>query len=179
MKIFKYILSICSMFSKVHAFKPIIRPATVPMDKATLFQPGELVKDFQISFLREAELKHGRLAMLASIIIPSIELFTDNLGINGLQNQPQAVQIQLLFTMFILEFKSMIIGWEDPTKKPFRLKDDHQPGDFELVFWDKNSDFDIKETNIQMDMELNHCRLAMIGVLGMIVQELVTQKQLF
>jgi hypothetical protein len=163
------------MFSIVDAFKPVIRPATTPLDKLTFFQPGELVKDFQISFLREAELKHGRLAMLASIIIPSIELFTDKLGINGVQNLPQDLQIELLCLMFLFEFKSMIIGWEHPTKKPFTLKDDYQPGDLEFGIWKENNEY----TNMEMDMELNHCRLAMIGALGMIVQELVTQNQLF
>jgi len=36
-----------------------------------------------------------------------------------------------------------------------------------------------EETNIQMDKELNNGRLAMVGALGMIVQELVTHQQLF
>ena len=152
---------------------PIIRPATVPLNKAILFQPGELVKDFQLSFLREAELKHGRLAMIAAVIIPNLEFNPTDLGINALQNQPVGFQLMFLAFMLNIEFVSMIQGWEHPTKKPFTLKEDYQPGDLGFGLWNKDDD------GVLMDMELNHCRLAMIGTLGMIVQEIVTQKPLF
>jgi len=55
------------------------------------------------------------------------------------------------------------------------LKEDYQPGDFGFQLWNK----DDEETLIFMDKEINNGRLAMIGVFGMIVQELVTNKQLF
>ena len=76
--------------------------------------------------------------------------------------------------MFISEFSSMIRGWENPLVKPFTLKEDYQPGDFGLKYL-------VSEDKLgeQMDKELNNGRLAMIGILGMMVQELATQHQLF
>ena len=68
----------------------------------------------------------------------------------------------------------MIRGWENPTIKPFYLKEDYQPGDFGLTFGVSQETMGNK-----MDKELNNGRLAMIGILGMMVQELVTQQQLF
>jgi hypothetical protein len=128
-----------------------------------------------MSFLREAELKHGRIAMLSAIIIPTLEQFTDGLGINQFQTLSDRQQLFVISMMFVGEFTSMINGWENPLKKPFTLKEDYQPGDFGFELWN----VDDVETENYMNKELNNGRLSMICVLGMIVQELVTGKQLF
>ena len=153
--------------------KPIIRGPTAPLENLDLFDQSVVAKGFQPVFLREAELKHGRLAMVASILLPLSEQFSDNLGINFFQNHPEFVELGLSF-MFVSEFSSMIRGWVNPLVKPFALKDDYQPGNFGLTFG--VNDASLGE---QLDKELNNGRLAMIGILGMMVQELVTQQQLF
>ena len=154
--------------------KPLFRGSTPPFDKVQLFS-NFLFKDINPVFLREAELKHGRIAMLASIILPTLEQFTDGLGINQFQQLPDTVQLYLVSLMFVGEFTTMIRGWENPTKKPFTLKEDYQPGDLGIGLWN------IEDPSIgeQMDKELNNGRLAMIGVFGMICQELATGQQLF
>ena len=163
--------------SSVSAFefpnKPIIRRATAPLENVDLFDPSVAAKDIQPAFLREAELKHGRLAMISSILFPLMEVSSGDLGINFFQNHPEFVELGLSF-MFISEFSSMIRGWENPTVKPFALKDDYQPGDFGLTFGLTDA-----SVGDQLDKELNNGRLAMIGMLGMMAQELVTQHPIF
>jgi len=154
---------------------PIIRPATPPVDDLALFQPTLLAKGADPAFLREAELKHGRLAMLATVILPTLELFTDDLGINQFQHLPEFAQLGIVSLMFAGEFGSMFRGWKDPSVQVFALKEDYQPGDFGFGLWDPTD----KNTLVLMDQELNHGRLATLGALGMIVQELVTHQTLF
>jgi hypothetical protein len=154
---------------------PIIRGPTPPLEKATLFNKDVLFKDINIAFLREAELKHGRIAMLAAIILPTLEQFTDGLAINQFKELPDIIQIGIVTLMYISEFGSMFRGWENPANKVFTLKPEYQPGDFGFKLWKR----DDPSTENLMDKELNHCRLAMIGVVGMITQELVTNQQLF
>ena len=174
---FRLITSVFFLFSCASALnfpnKPVIRGATAPLENMDLFDKSVVAKDIPLVFLREAELKHARLAMVASIVLPLTEQFSDNLGIYFFQNNPKFVELGLSL-MFISEFSSMIRGWENPTVKPFSLKEDYQPGDFGLTFGVTPESMGNK-----MDKELNNGRLAMICILGMMVQELVTQQQLF
>jgi len=161
--------------SSVSSFsnKPIIRGPTAPLENVDLFDQFVVAKGVQPAFLREAELKHGRLAMIATILLPLGEQLSNNLGIYFFQDHPEFVELGLSF-MFISEFSSMIRGWENPLVKPFTIKKDYQPGDFGLTFG-------VTESSLgdQMDKELNNGRLAMIGILGMMAQELATQQPLF
>ena len=174
---FRVLSFVFLLFSSASALnspnKPMIRRATAPLENVDLFDQYVVAKDVQPAFLREAELKHGRLAMVGSILLPLSEQFSDNLGINFFQDHPEFVTLGLSF-MFVSEFASMIRGWENPTIKPFALKEDYQPGDFGLTFGVNDASL-----GDQMDKELNNGRLAMIGILGMMAQELATQQQLF
>jgi hypothetical protein len=130
-------------------------------------------KGVQPAYMREAELKHGRLAMVAALLLPLSEQFSDRLGINFFQENPEFV-VSGLSLMVLNEFTSMVYGWEDPLVKPFALKEDYQPGDLKFTIGVTE-----ETMGTQMDKELNNGRLAMIGIFGMIVQELVTHQQLF
>jgi len=174
---FRFITSLLFLASSVSALslpnKPIIRGPTAPLKNIDVFDSSVAAPGVQPSFLREAELKHGRLAMISSILFPLMEQSSGELGINFFQNHPEFVELGLSF-MFISEFSSMIRGWQNPTVKPFALKDDYQPGDFGLTFGVTD-----ETLGDQLDKELNNGRLAMVGILGMMVQELVTQQPIF
>jgi hypothetical protein len=111
--------------------------------------------------------------MVSSVLFPLIEISSGDRGIHFFQDHPEFVAVGLSF-MFVSEFSSMIRGWQNPGVKPFALKDDYQPGDFGLTFG-------VTEESLgdKMDKELNNGRLAMFGILGMLMQELVTRQPIF
>jgi len=163
--------SLILLFTSVTSFNVQIRGPTAPLKNVKLFDQYVVAKHVQPAFMRESELKHGRLAMAAAVLLPLSEQFSSNLGIHFFQDNPQFVYPCLVF-MHASEFGSMFKGWENPFEKPFTLKEDYQPGDLGFGVDDENM-------GTQMDKELNNGRLAMIGILGMMSQELVTHHQLF
>jgi len=146
---------------------PIIREPTLPFTSPPFLPPG-----MQPSFLREAELKHSRLAMVSVVAFPVLEHFSSGLGIDAFQQLPDVVQLSFVQLMFMSEFTSMIQGWRNPLEAPFTLKDEYQPGDLGFGIWNRNM-------GDMMDKELNNGRLAMIAMLGIMVQELVTHQRIF
>ena len=134
---------------------------------------NELIK------LREAELKHCRWGMISAVAIPITELVTHQQAIHVLDNADTATLAA--FTGFVgaYEFQSILLGWENPfsnSSNYFLMNSDYQPGD--LGFNMKGSFLGNDET-FMLNAELNNGRLAMIGSLGMIAQELVTNKPIF
>lgn len=151
----------------------MIRGSTEPLPN---FDPLNLSTDnpSRLSFFREAELKHGRLAMIAALSIPLTEFFTHKAGIFEFQQLPANIQMLVISGMFVSEFSSMFIGWKNPFDQPFTLNEDYQPGDLGFNLY---SDF--SNNGVLLDKELNNGRLAMVAAAGMIGQELVTRQPLF
>jgi len=146
--------------------------------------------DAEIKKIREAELKHGRLAMLATVGVLVGEKF--NPLFDGKVTGPAIFQFQQCdaifpaFWTFVLlgvgfvEGQNILTGWE---QKPgsdgiSNLKDEYVNGDLGfdplgLKPADEEA-FDIMRTK-----ELQNGRLAMIGIAGMVAQELVNDKGIF
>lgn len=138
----------------------------------------------EINRLREAELKHGRVSMLAFLGILvgeavefSSPLYGDKVvgpAIYQFQEADQLTGFGFVFAIVglisIVEGYGVQRNWADG-----KMRADITPGDLN---WDplglKPSD-SAKLAELQTK-EINNGRLAMIGVAGMIVQELVNQK---
>jgi hypothetical protein len=171
--------SLSTVLKETSVKTPVIAGSTKPFEN---FDPlGFSKEEEKINFYREAELKHGRLAMMAAPLIPIVEQQTHRPGIHEFEKLPPSLQIGFVSIMFVSEFSSMIRGWKNPfglTSKDnyFKLNSDYQPGDFGFkTISDLDSDKNIELLN----KELNNGRLAMIGAAGMIAQELVTGNPLF
>jgi len=156
-----------------------------PLGFSTDISGGKLL------FYREVELKHGRVAMLASVGILVGEQFHPLFGGDidvpaylAFQQTPletfwpavvAAIAIPEIFSVFTFENPAE----QNPlTGEYWKMKADHVPGDlgFDPLGLKPK---DPKELKDMQNKELNNGRLAMIAAAGMIAQELVTGQKLF
>tara|TARA_X000000950_G_C13793302_1_gene610295 strand:- start:80 stop:571 length:492 start_codon:yes stop_codon:yes gene_type:complete len=124
-----------------------------------------------IKYLREAELQHGRVAMLAALALPVLDLTNDKLAINVLKDIPLEEQVPFWLSVGLFETARMGAGWKNPfmlRNSYFKLEEGYQPGNVFKVPPNKYTD-------AALEKELSNGRLAMLGSLGYIAQELVHQ----
>ena len=169
--LFALMFSTAASFTVIGVTKPFgyFDPLGFAKDKSQ----SDLVK------LREAELKHGRWGMICAVAIPVTELVSHKQAIHVLDNA-DAITLSVFATLVAAgEFRSILLGWENPftnSSNYFVMKKNYQPGDLgfslPLTFLDKDETF-------MMNAEINNGRLAMIGSLGMISQELVSNNHIF
>jgi|UniRef100_A0A6C0IJU1 hypothetical protein len=169
--------TIASSFNFGYADKtPVLVGDTKPLG---FFDPLGFSKDKpdEKLFLREAELKHGRLGMISSVSIPLTEQITHRPAVFELSHDIKLFLV-ILSGMMATETTFMVNGWENPftTDKYFKLKNTYQPGDLGFT---TIQDFSTDENMSLLNKELNNGRLAMIASFGMIAQELATNKPLF
>merc|ERR1712176_13864 len=167
------------------------------------FDPLGYTKDLpvqEIKRYREAEVMHGRVAMLATVGYLVQENFHPFLGkVDVVAANTHLTQVlnfePILFNIFatliaVAELYRAVNGWEFPLKALeknaklevrtwlTKLNDDYYPGD--LGFDPLNLKPNSAEAFAEMQTkELQNGRLAMIAVMGMMVQEQVTGSTLF
>lgn len=152
------------------------------------FDPLGFSKDKElvgVKRLREAEILHGRVAMMATvgyIIGESTPTITYGMNIHHTiaNNQIPEVPGTVLFPFFLLiniaEAWRAARGWVEPGLGPvFTLRENYYPGDigFDILGLKPS---DPKEFALMQTKELNNGRLAMIAAAGMCVQEQINGK---
>ena len=145
-------------------------PSFMEVGETEFLDKSGFIKDRtngQLSFQREAELQHGRVAMLSIVILQYLDkVDSSTLAINQVSSLPLSNQLGLLFMFGYLEF-IRLQQFEDFRQEGdlFTMKKDSIPG----------NPFKTKSSRFLQNAELNNGRLAMFGALGYLVQELATQ----
>jgi len=140
----------------------------------------------KIRFYREVEVKHGRVAMLASLGFLVAEQFHPLWG--GDINVPSYIAFQqtplqtfwpaVVLVISIFEVFSVFTFQSPFGGEPWAIRTDHEAGDmgFDPLGLKPTSKAELAE---MQSKELNNGRLAMIGIAGMVVQELISGQKLF
>jgi hypothetical protein len=195
-------LSMISSMSSLVTTPPLSTPggtafaATLPgAGPFGFFDPLNLVADkssMEVMLYREAELAHGRVAMMAAVGYLVQEafhpIFPVSAGVDGpvirqldqvlSTGAGQSAGFVMLLAVFFSEIYRAREGWEEPDDAYYSLREGYLPGDL------KFDPLGVKpagaEEFAQMQAkELNNGRLAMMAVAGMTAQELVTGGTLF
>ena len=158
-------------------------------DPLGFFDPLNFCEDAsegKIKFYREVELKHGRVAMLAAFGFLVGEQFHPLWG--GAIDVPSYIAFQetplqtfwpaVVLVISVLEVFS-VFSFNTPFGgEKWSIRSDYENGDlgFDPLGLKPESPAELKEMQTK---ELNNGRLAMIGIAGMVVQELVSGQKLF
>jgi len=143
--------------------------------------PGEVAR------YREAELTHGRVAMLAALgyLVGEIPGVEDNPLFNGAVSGPALDQFQqveqeggyfwevLVFAIALAEANRISIGWKNPKEGGAQLTDEYIAGGIGDLGFDPLglAPTDAEELKALKTKELNNGRLAMFSIAGFIAQE--------
>ena len=145
------------------------------------FTEGQTIDE--IKRLREAELVHGRVAMLAAVgflvgesgFNPLFGGEITGLSINQFQQVPSPFWEIVTLAIGVAEAGRASKGWVEPGNGLFKLRSNYTPGD---LAWDPlglkpTSANELKEMSPK---EINNGRRAMLAIAGMVMQEEICGK---
>ena len=155
------------------------------------FCSDEKLTEGKLKFYREVELKHGRVGMLAALGFVVGENFHPLFGGNidapaylAFQQTPLetfwplvvlTIAIPEIYSVFTFETVGATDSRGKPTPQgqPWAIRADHEAGDlgFDPLGLKPTNDKDLKNIATK---EINNGRLAMVGIAGMVAQELVS-----
>tara|TARA_B100001027_G_C16264441_1_gene331178 strand:+ start:2708 stop:3259 length:552 start_codon:yes stop_codon:yes gene_type:complete len=175
--VFTTMIAYCSAFKSPN--KPTVNSFNYQGDIKPVgyFDPANIASSLSekdLKYVREAELQHGRVAMMAFIGLVGLDLFQDDLAINYLYKMNWEEQFPYWFGVGCYEFARMGAGWKNPfigRNTLFKLEDNYQPGNL-LKLPDKSY------SEERLNRELSNGRLAMLGTLGYMAEELLKQHQI-
>jgi hypothetical protein len=160
--------------------KPVVRNFNYQGDVPPVgyFDPGIFstnASDNTIKYLREAELQHGRVAMMSFVTLAGLDILRSDLAIDALAKLSLEEQAPYWLGVALYEFARMGAGWRNPFVEKgayFKLEDNYQPGN---VLKMNASDIPDRKYNV----ELSNGRLAMLACLGYMAEEFVTRVPIF
>ena len=145
------------------------------------FDPAGFTNDQtvdEIKRLQEAEIVHGRVAMLAAAgflvgesgFHPLFDGSIQGLAINQFQQVPAGFEAAVTLAIGIAEAGRASKGWVEPGSGLFKLRENYQPGN---LGWDP---LGLKPTDApglkeMQTKEINNGRLAMLAIAAFVVQE--------
>lgn len=172
------------------AMTPAQYLATMPGQLAPMgfFDPAGFTNDKSISEIkryREAEVTHGRVAMLAVLGFLVGEnfgpLFDGNINgvaINQFWDVPKFFWAYLAIAIGATEFNRARIGWVEPGPDSlFAIRESYTPGDIGFDPLGLKPE-DPEELKTMQTKELQNGRVAMIAIAGFVAQELVNGKEI-
>ena len=142
----------------------------------------------ELQLFREAELAHGRVAMVGALGFLVQEnfhpIFPDIGGPAARQldavlktENGEGIMATLLFGVMLTEITRARIGWMDPSEAMQTLRSDYTPGD--LGFDPLGvAPKDEAEMLSMKNKELNNGRLSMIAIAGICAQEVISGTEL-
>merc|ERR1719464_856900 len=150
---------------------------------------AEKADEMTLKRYREAEITHGRVAMLAVLgflvgeaVEGSSFLFDASITGPAISHFPQVPTWADLTAVILIgaaEATRANLGWLDPADSPFDqpglLKDDYYPGDIGFDPFGIRPE-DPEELDVMITKELQHGRLAMLAAAGFLAQEAVDGK---
>ena len=149
------------------------------------FDPVGFAKDIspsKLKFYKEVEIKHGRLAMIAAVGFPigeHISGATDVPSYIAFEESPLAGSLPVLALPILLAEIFSVFTFNSPFGgELFSIRTDYENGNlgFDPLGLKPEDPEDLKDMKTK---EINNGRLAMIGIVGMLGQELSTNAKLW